>query len=484
MTRTKADNHGGEKKHRSRSICRSYCIYCSVLFLLALCGCASGVRTDFALVDLTTKPNPLLGWFYHPKPLTPLGSGGTAFGNAVYDPVNQVWRLFYTNNTEPATPGPSTIYQVTGGTLDTLGNPMLALDLGAPGSWDSTSVGLPYVWYEAGQARPWRMMYRGQGRPETYYAIGLATSTDGVTWEREDTAGNALPVISISSVGNDGSGHIEITTATAHPWSTGAQIDIGGVTGTGASTVNSNPSKDGWTITVIDNLHFVLQGSTYYASDRCSGGVVSQPALWGTWGAWDRPPIDFGSVIKIGSTYYLFYDSLFSSHDRQTGVATSSDLVHWTKDPDNPIFSGADGYVDHTTPPGEDQNGTTDPTAGFFCPDVVYWPEADGSTRFVMIIPHYISGSSEKPTYDLYVSSDVRFYQADRTYIGKILRTDVEPQDFEGEPITRIDTPRIITDDITRNVATSTRTGNDVILVATVYTADSNWNHVLLTHGR
>jgi hypothetical protein len=51
--------------------------------------------------------------------------------------------------------------------------------------------------------------------------------------------------------------------------------------------------------------------------------------------AWDDQVTAGDSVIKLGNVYYLFYHAIGTVW--QTGIATSSDLVHWTRFEGNPI---------------------------------------------------------------------------------------------------------------------------------------------------
>lgn len=70
----------------------------------------------------------------------------------------------------------------------------------------------------------------------------------------------------------------------------------------------------------------------------------SNPVLVGT-EAWEldtngKSSIDFTGVIKVGSTYYIYYNSVAVGQARQIGYATSTDLVSWTKGESNPTMHG------------------------------------------------------------------------------------------------------------------------------------------------
>ena len=98
-------------------------------------------------------------------------------GNWVWDQASSLWRSVAVNNSENA------IYQYTSVDGYTSSAPTVAI---SPGTWD-TSLGVPFIWNEAGQTRPWRMFYSNAGAK-----MGLATSLDGATWDKKDTAGNVL----------------------------------------------------------------------------------------------------------------------------------------------------------------------------------------------------------------------------------------------------------------------------------------------------
>eukprot|EP00931_Biecheleriopsis_adriatica_P049843 TRINITY_DN28837_c0_g2_i1.p1 TRINITY_DN28837_c0_g2~~TRINITY_DN28837_c0_g2_i1.p1 ORF type:complete len:263 (+),score=30.99 TRINITY_DN28837_c0_g2_i1:93-791(+) len=57
------------------------------------------------------------------------------------------------------------------------------LPRGSPGSWDEIFVASPQVIKHGPDE--WRMYYHGAGRSDRRFRIGLATSVDGLTWERQ-----------------------------------------------------------------------------------------------------------------------------------------------------------------------------------------------------------------------------------------------------------------------------------------------------------
>jgi hypothetical protein len=107
---------------------------------------------------------------------------------------------------------------------------------------------------------------------------------------------------------------------------------------TGIYYVYENGSHNGISVwTSLDGIHW------YQTVDGTSGGAaVSNPILvidqaWETGTTW------FGQLNiagKVGSTWYGYYTSEGSiPYLWQMGQATSTDLIHWTKNPANPIIT-------------------------------------------------------------------------------------------------------------------------------------------------
>ncbi len=66
----------------------------------------------------------------------------------------------------------------------------------------------------------------------------------------------------------------------------------------------------------------------------------SNPVFSGTAGEWDFENVRTQDVWKTGSTFILVYTGFnWTDHtDEALGIATSTDLINWTKDPGNPKF--------------------------------------------------------------------------------------------------------------------------------------------------
>lgn len=76
--------------------------------------------------------------------------------------------------------------------------------------------------------------------------------------------------------------------------------------------------------------------------------VGSSPEVTPTAGAWDGFQVSSPSVIKVGSTYYMYFEGEdAATHTPQIGLATSADGTTWTKYTSNPVLAiGAPGAWD------------------------------------------------------------------------------------------------------------------------------------------
>ncbi len=129
-----------------------------------------GKRVNGIAKPASTSDN-LISWKRSgPTSLLPVE---TEFGNVVYDPDAGVWRMFDGRLSD--------IRSVTGNSPTRFNkDEMIALSPEPKGNWDDYALNVPYVWYEAGQSRPWRMLFRGSngigGDVGTRDQIGLATA--------------------------------------------------------------------------------------------------------------------------------------------------------------------------------------------------------------------------------------------------------------------------------------------------------------------
>jgi len=180
--------------------------------------------------------------------------------------------------------------------------------------WDSLYVTKPAVLLVNGEYKMW---YAGYIHPE-HYRIGYATSKDGIEWVRHPDN----PVLDIGEKGAWDS--IDVRThevifdgAEYKMWYTGqcpARM----------SRIGYATSKDG----VVWTKH--------------SGNPVLD---LGEPGTWDSQGVRAPCVIFDGHKYEMWYNG--TDRNYRIGYATSIDGITWTKHPDNPVFDlGAKGTWD------------------------------------------------------------------------------------------------------------------------------------------
>jgi beta-1,2-mannobiose phosphorylase / 1,2-beta-oligomannan phosphorylase len=257
--------------------------------------------------------------------------------------------------TTPAT-GSLNIMVIWGGTTsfhDYPSNPILQ----KTGAWyDTRGVAYPSILFDNGKYKMWFMNYGILNGPFT--TIGLAESVDGTNWTRiADTvltptpnswdAGLVVPGAVIKDNGQyimyymgaraSGVGYnVGIATSQdGQHWSKKPNPILPGVQnigGAGVVKVNGqyflyyypSPSSSVNLATSVDGMNWqVYQGNPVL--------TASLP--------WEGSAITNGSVIYENNTFTMAYNNIDMSHS--FGLATSTDGIHWTKDPHNPVFSKA-----------------------------------------------------------------------------------------------------------------------------------------------
>jgi len=171
--------------------------------------------------------------------------------------------------------------------------------------------------------------------------------------------------------------------------------------------------KDGGAKTVIN---YATSNDGLAWSDQ--GTKVTQGGV----GEWDyNVHLDPWGIIKDGSTYYLWYNTTGGAA-RKTGIATTTNLAGaWTKDANNPIFTG-----------------------GRFC----VWPFKHGH-HFYLAVCHYTSGVTPDlhSEIELFRDTSPTFYPESREFVRNLLNPATTGL-WDGEAL---DTPCVLTDDIFRN---------------------------------
>ena len=190
------------------------------------------------------------------------------------------------------------------------------LPLGAPGAWDDGDIGAPCVWIEN---TTWYMLYCGAHAASTNYKIGLATSTDGVTWSKSESN----PVFSPSSPGAWDSGAVLSGTCMLKEGSTYKLYYWGWPSG----GFNTYPY---WKIGLATSTDRITWTRHPYNPILAGGGAD-------TWNVGVLEP----HVLKLGDWYYMWYqgNAIGGLDDYSAvGVAISPDGVNWTKYPLNPVI--------------------------------------------------------------------------------------------------------------------------------------------------
>jgi predicted GH43/DUF377 family glycosyl hydrolase len=205
---------------------------------------------------------------------------------------------------------PSGVMDATWNLTKYASNPVLAV--GAGGAWDDFWAVIHSIWKEGSTYYGY---YNGR-QSGTAMQIGLATSTDGITWTKN--GGN--PVLAFGAAGKwddavVGSPLVWKEDSTWYMLFNGARA--GGVAHIGLAT-----SSDGIAWTRYDANNPVMAA--------------------GSAGAWDDFLLSPGTLmLKEENVYYLYYEGSASSDQatRQIGLATSSDLHTWTRSGNNPIIT-------------------------------------------------------------------------------------------------------------------------------------------------
>lgn len=209
---------------------------------------------------------------------------------------------------------------------------LLLRGTGNKADFDALSVDDPIVFRANGR---FYMLYIGFDG--TGYQTGLASSADLVHWKREALVGPRDPNsqytkfnLAMSCILRDKNLH-----------GSGEALKVGGQHLAAWNAYPSAGYEEGAAVIGLARSHDLLHWS------------LSEPILFPADGApWERGGLYRPDLLLDRGTYYLYYnaktDSLPKSEGagwhEQTGVATSTDLKHWTRYAGNPILrNGARG---------------------------------------------------------------------------------------------------------------------------------------------
>jgi predicted GH43/DUF377 family glycosyl hydrolase len=237
-------------------------------------------------------------------------------------------------------------------------NPILS---GTPNSWDWYSVNYPRVLYDG---QTYRMWYTGSTNATTSQ-IGYATSSDGVTWTK-----NPTPVLSPSrgrwddnsvregaviqdggifkmwyvATGTSGSGGAIglATSSDGITWSKDAHNPV--ISGTaGAYATYPAVIKDGQLYRIWYRSGASGQRSNILQAESADGVSWSQmrTALQAGSSGWDSGGLYSPSVILDAGLYKMWYSG-YSGSNYGVGFATSNNGLLWTKYSGNPVLANVD----------------------------------------------------------------------------------------------------------------------------------------------
>jgi len=132
-----------------------------------------------------------------------------------------------------------------------------------------------------------------------------------------------------------------------------------------ASNPIINYNTNAWNSYGVGNQFFKLEnkiGNTYYGYVQAANGFAQwwnlitytstdlvnwtahaiNPAISNVVATWEAGYVIHPTTIKIGNTWYMYYSAIESGTNKhQIGLATSTDLVNWTKHAGNPVYSAA-----------------------------------------------------------------------------------------------------------------------------------------------
>ncbi|MBN1660535.1 MAG: VCBS repeat-containing protein [Anaerolineae bacterium] len=239
-----------------------------------------------------------------------------------------------------------------------------------PADWDGRQVAKPAVIRDGAELKMW---YDGYNL-DSQLALGLATSTDGLTW----TKSISNPVLAGTPGDWDGAsgehgGNVIQEGGLYKLWYEGGGDDGLRQTGYATSTDGiswhkypGNPiiqaGPEGYDQQAAGHGSVLHDGATYqrwYHAIGDQGAIIAYatapdevtwtkqgPVLYPQAGEWDEAALWGPSVLKLGGTYWMWYAAAGPLGPPAIGVVTSTDGISWTRFLTGPVVSEATSIGD------------------------------------------------------------------------------------------------------------------------------------------
>ena len=193
--------------------------------------------------------------------------------------------------------------------------PRIVLEVAPSIEWEKTDVNRPSVLRVGDE---WYMWYTGQNQEMGTGAIGLASSRDGVTWDRL----RETPVLSAEG-GWEGQSlmcpHVLYEGGRFRMWYSGGDIHE-------PDAIGYAESEDG--------INWRRDASNPVLRPAGGGGPAGSPG-------WERDRVTAACIVPRADDYLAFYVGFADGFEQaRLGMARSRDGVHdWERYPGNPILS-------------------------------------------------------------------------------------------------------------------------------------------------
>ncbi|MBI4385776.1 MAG: hypothetical protein HY551_00185 [Elusimicrobia bacterium] len=225
-------------------------------------------------------------------------------------------RAYYIKNYETASGGKSAVGAAASPDGTNFSDQGVVLDVGSdPASWDGRLASFPGVWKDG---ETFYLVYEGAGLdPSSPGDIGLAISTDGIHFTKHPDN----PIL------RHGSGWESVNVGTPSLWKEGTTWYL------------FYHGFDGARVQIG-----VAAGSDLTRLEKHPGNPVLKT---GPPEAWDEGTVGKRSILKQGGVYYMMFEGSTRPPYRQarwsSGLARSTDLLHWEKFQDNPVLPRTEG---------------------------------------------------------------------------------------------------------------------------------------------